>query len=164
MIKLILKTTIFYFVAIFVWSFFHKALAYCPQDEPILCQILKNKPRMDYFKALELTGIVERASDKFKVPAPLLTAIAFQESSFKMGIKAGSDYGLTQINILNIKYYSMDKNRLLTDMEYSVNMGAFILSEFKRRYGKREENYWSRYNTSKQPYRSEYEAKVRRWL
>ena len=140
--------------------------AYCPVlKEPIYCQIMKNKPNINWVKAHKLAGAIERSSLKHGVRADILTAIIMRESSYRMGIRAGNDYGLTQINIRTVKAFGFDIGKLMTDLEYSVEAGAIVLADFKKRYYKREpNNYWSRYNHSRAKYRRKYEKGVKQWL
>lgn len=58
------------------------------------------------------------------------------------------DVGISQININTAKSYKFDLNRLKTDLAYSVDSGAKVLSWFKKTYAKRESDTWyCRYNT-----------------
>lgn len=84
----------------------------------------------------QLVAAFLAAEKKFGVPAVILQAIAFVESSYVLNAvnKQSNDYGLMQINVYNIKHYGFDKKRLLTDLHYSVNAGAQVFRWFYRRY------------------------------
>lgn len=57
-----------------------------------------------------------------------------------------TDLGISQIHYLNVKRFKLDKHRLMTDLDYSVDSGAMILAEYSR-YQKEEPKTWySRYN------------------
>jgi hypothetical protein len=61
--------------------------------------------------------------------------------------KKTKDYGIAQINIRNIKHYKMNKNRLLTDLQYSIDNGVLIMAYFKNRYEKTLGKKWiAKYN------------------
>jgi hypothetical protein len=76
-----------------------------------------------------------------------------------------TDVGVTQIHTSNIKKFGFDIDKLLTDMEYSVEAGAIILSRIKKRWQRKEPlNYWSRYNSSTPIKREQYQQLVERWM
>lgn len=57
-----------------------------------------------------------------------------------------TDLGISQIHYLNVKRFGLDRNRLMTDLDYSVDSGAMILAEYSK-YQKEEPKTWySRYN------------------
>jgi soluble lytic murein transglycosylase-like protein len=97
----------------------------------------------------EIKHAIYSAADKHGIEPELLYAIYAHESKLKLDAvnKKTQDYGLAQINIRNIKARNWDKKRILTDAKYSAERGAIILSEFKKRYAKREPDTWvCRYN------------------
>ncbi len=80
-------------------------------------------------------------------------------------VRTTSDFGISQINYRTAFRLGLDLDRLTTDIEYSVEAGAIVLSDFKRRYGKREPNTWhSRYNASNKIKRKIYQELVARYL
>jgi hypothetical protein len=133
-----------------------------PSSPRILKQILKNNPNIDRSYAEKLSVVIEEKSKKYKVPPRIFTAILMQESAYRLratnktcGLRnlasAGescviTDIGISQIHYLNVKRFNLDKQRLTTDLEYSVDSGAMILAQYSR-YQKREPKTWySRYN------------------
>lgn len=112
---------------------------------------------------MELSNHIWKASRKYDIPADIYTAILMQESSYNIKakncvqgfaedqsdlIKVCVDFGISQVNIHNIQAYELDYNRLLTDLEYSVEAGAMILSWFAKTYKEKEpESWYCRYNT-----------------
>lgn len=71
-----------------------------------------------------------------------------QESSYRLSAKNPEcgDYGIGQINHKTIKSLNLDEKKLLSDLTYSVEAAAIVLSHFKR-YQKREPDTWyCRYN------------------
>jgi hypothetical protein len=57
------------------------------------------------------------------------------------------DLGIAQINRTNLPRFKLNKSRLLSDLEYSVDAGALILASY-RRFERREPKTWiCRYNT-----------------
>ncbi len=127
------------------------------------------------------------------VPANIFTAILMQESGYQLeakgchtgilyelnGIideqkdgmalirfegKVCSDFGISQIYFKTAKSFKFDINLLLFDLRYSVESGAIVLADFKKRYSHREINWWTRYNSSSKTKRSIYKKLVERYL
>lgn len=154
-----------------------KCFAINCEKNPIYCLIIKNKSTINRSYAFKLSNEIYKVSKKYGIPKMVFTAIIAQESGYKLsamskitGLYQGKpttiivDFGLTQINWRNVERYGFDVDRLTSDMVYSLEAGAIILADFKRRYGKREKNFWSRYHASNNIRRSEYEKLVRRYL
>jgi len=74
------------------------------------------------------------------------------------------DFGISQVNLRNIIKYDLDTRKLLTDIDYSVEQGIWILAKFKNQYYDKEDNYWSRYNASSHKKRKIYEDLVSRFF
>lgn len=102
-----------------------------------------------------------------------------QESAYKisakniscgMSIETGEkdciivDYGIGQINHRTIRAFNFDQKKLLTDLTYSVEASAKVLSDFKRMYGKKDPEYWTRYNASNPEKREVYKRLVARYM
>lgn len=63
-----------------------------------------------------------------------------------------------------IRAYKLDKERLQTDKEYSIEASAKILFDIKKKYGKIEPyTWWSRYHSRSQVLRFRYTIAVNRW-
>lgn len=134
-----------------------------PQASPIFHQIIKNNPTIDKNYAVKLSSLIDKIHKVHKIDSKILTAMLMQESSYKLNVLSKSnDYSIGQINIKTIKYYNFDKNRLLIDLDYSINCTAQILKDLKKNY--KEPNYWSRYNTSHKIKRKKYEQLVMRYM
>lgn len=76
-------------------------------------------------------------------------ALLFVESSLdhKAVNPMTLDFGISQINYKTAEGYGIDTSRLLHDRAYSIERGAFILSEFMKRYKAKEPGRWvCRYN------------------
>ncbi len=102
-----------------------------------------------------------------------------QESSYKISAKnfrcgvsittgkqdcVAVDFGIGQINQKTIKSFNFDKNKILSDLEYSVEASAKVLADFKRMYGHKEVDYWTRYNAGKRSKREIYKNLVARHM
>lgn len=74
------------------------------------------------------------------------------------------DYGIGQINHKTIKAFNFDQQKLLTDLTYSVEASAKVLADFKRMYGKKDSEYWTRYNASTPSKRLVYKRLVSRYM
>ncbi len=122
------------------------------ERHPIYCQIVRNKPEIEKNYAMELSNIIHKLAQAYDIKPYRLAAILAQESGYKLDAvnKKSLDYGISQINHKTMKAYGFDKEKLLTDLEYSVKAGAIVLSDFKRMY-KHEDDYWCRYNVGTAP-------------
>lgn len=133
---------------------------------PIYCQIIKNKPRIDRKYAMRLSNAIYISTRRYGIPSRIYTAILRQESAYKVdavnckeGFEKGTkrittvcaDYGIAQVNYINIRAYGFDKERLLTDLEYSVDAGAMVLAWFYREFQAQEYDWWVRYNVGVRP-------------
>lgn len=80
-------------------------------------------------------------------------------------VSATGDVGIGQISPATIKRYKFDKTRLRTDLRYSIEAAAMVLSDIKRMYGKREPKTWfTRYHSGNMVLRFRYQQAVKRWL
>lgn len=157
----------------------------------IFCQIKKNKPSINNNYAMKLSNKIYNASLKYKIPANIYTAILMQESTYKLEAKkcqkgiltkegksfykntpkavVCSDFGISQIHYKTVDRYRFDVDKLLTDLEYSVNSGAKVLSWFFKKYAHKDINWFSRYNcgtksTTKRKTCVKYKKLVERYL
>lgn len=132
-------------------------------NNPVYCQIQKNNPGLDSRYISALSSQINIACKKWQVPCNIYTAILMQESSYRLNVRSGDDYGIAQINTI---IHDFDKTKLLTDLEYSVNAGAQVLAHFKHR-ADREPDWWVRYNIGYKPLtkaRKVYKMKVEEYL
>ena len=122
--------------------------------------------------------IVSKAKDHH-ISSTVLAAILMQESSYRIeakNIRCGVsvvtgkedciviDFGIGQINHKTIKAFNFNKKKLLSDLEYSVNASATVLADFKRSHGKKEVEWWSRYNSGDPAKRQIYKTLVARYM
>lgn len=146
-----------------------------PEDRPaltmeelrILKQVHKNSPKLDLEYAVKVSQAIVKSSHKYHINSKLIAAILMQESGYKLDaaritcgfdVKAPkikrcvvTDYGIAQIHFKNLARFKLDKQRLLTDLEYSVDAGVMIMSQYAK-YRKYEPDTWTcRYNTGTAP-------------
>lgn len=146
-----------YLIVIFNILFFcnfSKAKTFCEKNQ-VFCQIVKNNPKIDLDYAMELSNVIYEAASEFNVKPKRLAAILAQESQYKLdAININKDnckdYGISQINCRTVKLYNFDKQKLLTDLRYSVKAGAMVLSDLKKSF-RHELDYWCRYNVGTRP-------------
>ena len=136
---------------------------------PLMCQILKNNPKINLNYAYELSNIIYEKATKHNINPKKFAAILAQESMYRLDAKnckegICNDFGIAQINKKTIETFGFDKQRLLKDLEYSVEAGVLVLADFKRMYGSKEEYWWTRYNTSNPEKRKVYKQLVKRFL
>ena len=82
----------------------------------------------------------------------------------KVKARVCTDFGMSQIYYKTAIRYGINIDRLTTDLRYSIEAGAKVLSGFKKRYSKREINWWTRYNASSKTKRKIYRELVERYL
>lgn len=141
-------------------------------DKKLLEQIKKNHPNLEESYVREVASVIQTVSKKHNIKPYKIAAIAMQESSYQLDAtncykvkgKERCDYCMMQINDRTAKNFGFDKERLMTDLNYCVEAGAKVLKDFKRMYGKKELEWWTRYNSSDDEKRQIYKEKVERWL
>lgn len=131
-----------------------------PELVKVLKQINRNNPKLPKQYSIEISKTILSKSKKYGISPRVLAAILMQESSYKLnatGIKCGIsittgekdcvaiDFGIGQINHKTIKDYNFDQKKLMTDVVYSIDASAKVLSHFKR-FQKSEPNWYCRYN------------------
>lgn len=118
----------------------------------------------------EISTVTVRYAEKYNVNQHLMLAIFMTESSLGRhvkGIHGGRllDYGWGQINVHNVKRLGLDKDKLLTDMEYSIRESVKFMQGVQKGFSKKESSYfWSRYHSYTPHLRDKYEKRVLRWL
>ena len=132
-------------------------------------QIKANKPSLPEWYVLRLSSVINNITAKYNIPKRLYTAILMQESGYKLDAKNCTygkcmDFGIGQIHKSSIRRYKLSKEKILNNLEYSVEAGVRILSDFRDMYGKKEREYWTRYNSSNNSARQLYAKRVLRWL
>jgi membrane-bound lytic murein transglycosylase MltF len=135
-------------------------------------QIKKNQPSLEEAYTREIASVIHTVSKKYNIKAHKIAAIAMQESSYQLDAKncykikgkERCDYCMMQINDRTADSFGFDKERLTTDLHYCVDAGAQVLRDFKRMYGNKELEWWTRYNSSDDEKRQLYKEKVERWL
>jgi len=142
--------------------------SFCDKN-PLMCQIVKNNPRIDLNYAYELSNIIYEKATKHNINPRRFAAILAQESMYRLDAKnckdgVCNDFGIAQINKKTIEAFGFDKQRLLKDLEYSIEAGVLVLADFKRMYGDKEQYWWTRYNASNPEKRKIYKQLVMRFL
>lgn len=160
---------------------------------PIKDQIMENKKNISEDKAKTLESLIIKHSDSYNIPKKLFTAILMQESGYDIKAvnkKCGAelnletkkikdlkevcvvqDVGISQININTIKAYNFNTDKLESDLSYSIEAGAIVLSWFYEKYQEKEPKTWfCRYNVGTAPLEkvksscNKYITSVNRWL
>lgn len=129
--------------------------------------MLKLQPKLK--KSEQLAKAIEKQSEKHGLDWKLVTAIMFQESSLRLdpqncldkSTRCQGDYGIGQVRYKVWKsHLNLDKKRMLTDLNYSVEMSVKVLADYKKRYGKRELNWYTRYHSATPIHRANYADKI----
>ena len=114
-------------------------------------QIEKNKPGLQSEYVDTMISAATIACDKYGIPVNIIMAIAFVESSYILDAVNGksNDFGIMQVNQWHVDRSELDKQKLLTDMDYSFYHGVRIFSWFYRTYPLEEAI--ARYNCGTRP-------------
>lgn len=136
------------------------------EDHPLYQRSIKINPKLTPEYRVDLIHTIYRVAARHGISSKKLFAILAQECRFRLNCvnRISKDYGIGQINIRTIQAFGFDQEKLLNDLEYSVEAAAIVLSDFKKRHGKNEPNFWSRYNSGTPSKRQAYEIKVARFL
>jgi len=159
-------------------------------QSPIYEQIINNRPNINQEYAQVLSKSIQEVSKKYNIEPNIYTAILMQESTYRLDaintnckdyeiledqIVINDDdckmhaFGIAQIHYKNLPRYGFNKIKLLTNLDYSLEAGARVLSDMKRMFPN-EDNYWVRYycgtarNVLSRRDCQNYERRVRRWL
>lgn len=135
----------------------------------IYSQIIKNSPKIQKNYAAKLSNVIFKVTNEMGINPKKYAAILAQESMYRLNAKNCKnnkchDYGIAQINKKTIKHFNFDEQKLLTDLEYSIKAGAIVLANFKKLYGHKEKDFWTRYNASNPLKRKRYKELVIRYL
>jgi len=133
------------------------------RDEYRKCRVQRDSTYWAYLmKYKKVPARVERVLDK--------RVIACKNRVDRyMEVEVCFDFGISQINYVNVKYYKLSIHKLRNDLEYSVKAGAVILDYFYKKFNKKDPDWWTRYNcgergsTKRQTCRV-YKRKVSRFL
>jgi len=128
-------------------------------------QVVSNKQSINPKYAQELSRAIVKVSKQYDLNPNLYAAILMQESAYRLNAvnKKSLDFGIAQINDRTIKAFRLNKRKLTSNLDYAIEAGAIVLSDFKKRHGKKETYYWTRYNTSHPGKRLIYKNKVLRF-
>lgn len=176
-----MKYTILVVILFTQSAFAHTSTVDCDKH-PIYCHIINNHPTIKRAYAFELSNAIYKASVKYKLDAKLMSAIFAQESMYSIDkkncttglaaqdddthekIQVCTDFGIGQIWYKTADSYDFDITKLTTDMEYSVDAAAIVLKDFKNRYHKREQFWWTRYNATTPSKRKKYRELVENYI
>ena len=179
MLKDIIKTLVFFIGSLWIISSNASAREIDCDRHKIYCHIKRNNPRLSHSYTMEVSNIIYKVSRKHRIPANIYTAILMQESSYKKGARGChsgldketgeevticADFGISMINYKTAKLYNFDLQKIMNDLEYGIEAGAIVLSGFKKRYSRREKDYWTRYNANNKTKRLIYKKLVERFL
>jgi len=100
-----------------------------------LAQIASNKPNIG-LTGLEIAKTAIKVSREFSIPVNIILAISYIESSYRLNAvnKNSNDFGIMQVNAYHVRVSKLDKQKLLTDLEYSFYHGVRVFSWFYHRY------------------------------
>ena len=152
---------------------------------PVACQIHANRMKaslpIEMDEAIVLEAKIKKIAIKYDIDPHLYAAMLMQENKYRLdskdchkaivgkgkkysiNTKVCQDFGMSQINWRTAQSLKMDIPRMLKDVEYSLESGAIILADFKKRYSKKEKHWWTRYNASNPEKRKVYQKAVEKY-
>lgn len=123
----------------------------------LLLVLLSQKAKAYEFNArsvqnTKVAKAITKYAKKYEIEREVLSCVLKVESGYRMNVVSKTfDYGIAQINIRTIKAQNLDKRKLLTDLDYSLNVCAALLSSYKTIFKEDEVNDWvARYNVGYQ--------------
>lgn len=92
--------------------------------------------------------LIEKSCKAHKIDCQVFKAVLAQESMFDHTAinHQTKDYGIGQINYRTARSMNMDLDRMVSDLEYSIDSAAQIFSWFQKTFAKREKYWYCRYN------------------
>jgi soluble lytic murein transglycosylase-like protein len=124
-------------------------------------------PHVGKHRIAYVANIIKRKSEKYNLDPFIFATIIKQESNFKADIVSctvhSCDYGLAQINDINVDSNHLDKERLIHDDNYNLEIASKMLSNLKQGFPN-EKNFFSRYHDSRPKERAKYEVSLNNWI
>lgn len=129
-------------------------------------QIIINKPNICKKEAQKIAKVIKKVRNTYKIPEGVLVAILMQESAYRLNAinQKSKDYGISQINQRTIASFGLDRDKLTTNLEYSIEAAGIVLADFKKRHAHKDPLWFARYNHSKPEIKQKYFEKIKRWM
>lgn len=160
-----MKLTIYLFIILLTFFAITECVTESTQFKSGVSDHIKRlRPDFSDKKVTVLASKIKQSATKHGVNRKLLVAILMQESRLTHGVKGKRrgkviDLGIAQINVKTAKAYKLDKKRLVNDLGYAIDSGAYILAEKQRIYGT-----WTAYHSNNAKNAARYEKLVKRYL
>lgn len=128
------------------------------------------KPSLGRAQTHRLAHVVDVVARRHGVPPEVLVALMKHESDFDVhathvNANGTTDWGLLQVNDVQVRRYGLNTCRLLNDPWYALDWGARILGDLKRKFEPDEPLTWfTRYNSSRPKNREKYGREVAKWF
>lgn len=143
-----------------------------PAPKNLVNQIRRNHPGLTPEYVANLARTFERVSKRYKLSPDRLSAMAMQESGYVLDAKQcyelnreiRCDFCMMQINDHTIQSYGFDVQKLMTDLDYCVDAGAQVLSDFRKQYAKTDKDWFTHYNAVSKEKRLVYKHLVERFM
>jgi len=126
------------------------------------------QPEMNEEKRDEMAAMIAKISRKYNIKPEIFVSIIDTESNFKMDmVSSTGDLSLAQINVdvWNKEFSRMglpviDRERVVSDLEYSLSFMAEILSVLKERFAETDPVWFARYHSNTPKYKNDYYQKL----
>ena len=95
---------------------------------------LNNKLEQAYLESLVIS--IDKHSKEYKVNPKIVIAIFKAESNFNINAVnyESRDFGIGQINALNMKHYEFDLGKQMTNLDYAIKNTYIILNDLRNKY------------------------------
>ena len=120
----------------------------------VLTGVFTSKTIYKYqLRALTVPELITIAAETHKVEREHLSCILKIESEYRLNVVSNTrDHGIGQINERTAAGFKMDLNKLTTDLEYSIDKSAYMLSYYQWLKRHEEPRQWvCRYNVGPGP-------------
>jgi hypothetical protein len=135
--------------------------------DKVFYQITTNKPDIDKVFAFRLAGLLVKYAKEHGMDPFRAAAIAMQESTYRKNAinknRRSADYGMFQINSQTVREYSLDKKKLIENIEYSVNAYFQVMKDKKKLCEKLKNDAWSCYHSKTPSLRLKYKKLVNKY-
>lgn len=91
-------------------------------------------------------GLVVPKCNQLEGPESIRFKCKLKTKEFTYETKVCSDFGISQIYYKTAKRFGFNIFKLNNDLEYSVEAGAIVLGDFMKKYKRKDEDWWVRYN------------------
>ncbi len=137
-------------------------------EQRIQKMILAVQPEIDKKELIKISAMINRTAKKNKIDPKIMISIIDTESDFKhYKISTTGDISIAQINpkvwegeFERLKLGKLDVKKLQNSKGYAIVKMGQILQVLQKNYAKRDKNWYARYHSKTEKYKTNYAGKV----